>query len=166
MAFAAVAVFQSGLAVWLDQTPITSDAFRKVVVDQTRNYEIDGIKRFFHEEDESASRVDVIAKIGSLASRVTTYLAALIEAIVGVIVTVVIAFIDSRGLGWKISASCVLVLALVFLGKLGNRIRKGTLREFRLKRPSRRGTFDTPGPYLAIIVVAAVFTAIAVLAEA
>jgi hypothetical protein len=164
VAFAAVAVIQSGLAVWVDRAPLFGDAFRKIVADRTRDYGIDGMQKWFHEEPASPSRLDAIVRIGSLASRVTTYLAALMEAIVGLAVAVVIAFIDKRGLEWEIPSSLLLILALVFLGKLGNRIRRGTLRDFLLKRPSRKGVFDTPGPYLVMTVVTAIFTAIAGLA--
>jgi hypothetical protein len=162
MAFVGVAVIQSGLAIWLDRVPITTASFRKVLVDQTSKHDIDGINYFFSDRKAGDARVDEMVRIGLLASRVTTQLAALFEATIGLLILAIIAFSADKGVVWKALTSAFLAMVLIVLVQFGDRVRKGTLRDFRLERSMGGRIWDTPEPYAATVAVLAIFAAIAV----
>jgi len=160
IAIAVVAALQSVLAVWLDRLPIIRDSFRKVLVDRTSTYELFGIKDFFCEMNLGSDRVDTIVNIGMLSARVTAQLSALMGTLAGSVVLTVFVFVSHKGLGWGLGATAVSVMVLLALIELANRIRLGTLRDFRLKRSMGGSFWNRPGPYVAVGFATAIFVAL------
>jgi hypothetical protein len=161
IAIAVVAAIQSVLAVWLDRLPIMRDSFRKVLVDRAKTYELFGIKDFFGDLNLGSDRVDSVVDIGMLSARVTAQLSALVGTLAGSIVLTVFVFLSSKSLGWRLGATASSILVLFALVKLANRIRTGVLRDFRLKRSMGGSIWNTPGPYVAVGFVTAIFVAVA-----
>lgn len=161
VALAATAVLQAVLALWLDRTPITGAAYRKVVEDGTRNHDIDGIAAFFHDPQVGAARVDEVVRIGSLASRVTTQVSALTTSLASGLVLIGVATFGHHGAGWITVTTATTLGSFGALATLANLIRKGSLRDFRIRGASRRDAWKTPGPYVLVVLAASLVGAIA-----
>ena len=161
IALTAAAACQAVLALYLDRAPITGDAYSKVVEDGTREHEIDGLKNFFHDEEAGPARVQQIVRIGSLASRVTTQLASLLTALLGVSVLTWISFVDSQALAWQLGSALATLVAIAAVVTLADKIRKGTLRDFRLRGAGPGDALTTPAPYVLVVVGLAIYAAVA-----
>ena len=161
VAVAVVAAIQSVLAVWLDRLPIMRDSFRKVLVGKASTYEMFGIKDFFCDANLGNDRVDTVVRMGMLSARVTAQLSALLGTLAGSVVLTGFVFFSHKSLGWKLGTAAFSILVLITVVNLANRIRIGSLRDFKLRRSMGGSVWDTPSPYVAVGFATAIFVALA-----
>jgi hypothetical protein len=161
LTLAGVAAFQAILTPWLNRISIADEAYRKMVLDRIKNYPALTIEPFFKNKTRGSARVDVIIGITTLASRVVSQLFALITALIAVAVLLFIAWDHNQAPVWKVTTLLATLLAVGSLGFLATKIGKGELRKSRIKRTGWTDVLSTPAPYTVVVVLLAIFVAVA-----
>jgi hypothetical protein len=174
IAVAGTSLLQLVLGLALERLALFRAILGSVISESTKHFDANGITGFFHPDKDGVGgrRLADVTRIAALGAVASSLMVAVLVAIIGLAVTMVVGFMTTPQHTLWALGSLVLLLLLVFLAIMfQSRVAQGKLLDYRLDRPDpekawRRmaislRSFDMPTPYRAAVLLTNAFVVVA-----